>query len=78
VLSEGKASRSVRVRGLAVSFTVLAVAFCAGRFSLPVFYPVFADPKRFGWSHAAAAGGGSIVLLLIGLLGPSLGRLCDK
>jgi MFS family permease len=68
----------VRLRGLFVSFTVLAVAFCAGRFSLPVFYPVFADPKKFGWSHAAAAGGGSIVLLLIGLLGPLVGWLCDK
>lgn len=66
-----------RVRGLVVSFTVLAVAFCAGRFSLPVFYPVFADPKKFGWSHAAAAGGGSIVLLLIGVLGPLVGWLAD-
>jgi MFS family permease len=78
VLTEVKASRSVRVRGLFVSFTVLAVAFCAGRFSLPVFYPVFADPKKFGWSHAAAAGGGSVVLLLIGLLGPLVGWLADK
>ena len=78
VSPEVKASRSVRVRGLIVAFTVLAVAFCAGRFSLPVFYPVFADPKRFGWSHAAAAGGGSIVLLLIGVLGPLVGWLADK
>ena len=61
-----------------VSFTVLAVAFCAGRFSLPVFYPVFADPKKFAWSHAAAAGGGSVVLLLGGVLGPLVGWLTDK
>ncbi len=61
-----------------VAFAVLAVGFCAGRFSLPVFYPVFTDPKKFGWSHAQAAGGGSIVLLLIGLLGPLVGWLCDK
>ena len=67
-----------RVRALVVAFTVLAVAFCAGRFSLPVFYAVFADPKKFGWSHAAAAGGGSVVLLLIGVLGPLVGWLADK
>ncbi len=73
-----KYDRSVRIKGLLVSFTVLAVAFCAGRFSLPVFYPVFADPKKFGWSHAEAAGGGSVVLLLIGLLGPLVGWLADK
>jgi MFS family permease len=68
----------VRIKGLLVSFTVLAVAFCAGRFSLPVFYPVFADPKKFAWTHAEAAAGGSIVLLLIGLLGPLVGWLADK
>jgi MFS family permease len=73
-----KYNRSVRIKGLLVSFTVLAVAFCAGRFSLPVFYPVFADPKKFGWTHAEAAAGGSIVLLLIGLLGPLVGWLSDK
>lgn len=67
-----------RVRGLIVSFIVLAVGFCAGRFSLPVFYPVFADPKKFGWSHAQAAGGGSIALLLIGILGPLIGWLADR
>ena len=67
-----------RVRGLIVAFTVLAVGFCAGRFSLPVFYPVFADPKRFAWTHAQAAGGGSIVLLLGGILGPLIGWLADK
>ncbi len=61
-----------------VAFTALAVGFCAGRFSLPVFYPVFADPKKFGWSHAQAAGGGSIALLLIGILGPLIGWLADR
>lgn len=71
-------SASVRVRGLLVSFTVLAVAFCAGRFSLPVFYPVFANPKSFGWSHSEVVGGGSVVLLLIGLLGPLIGWLSDR
>src|SRR3984885_13612717 len=52
------------------------VAFCACRFSLPIFYPVFI--KRFGWSHAQVVGGGSIVLLLIGVLGPLVGWLADK
>jgi len=57
---------------------VLAIAFCAGRFSLPVFYPVFANPKSFGWSHSEVVGGGSVVLLLIGLLGPLIGWLADR
>jgi MFS family permease len=61
---------------LFVSFAVLMVAFCACRFSLPIFYPVFT--KRFGWSHAQVVGGGSIVLLLIGVLGPLIGWLADK
>ena|SRR5579863_5508777 len=61
---------------LLVSFTILMVAFCACRFSLPVFYPVFA--KKFGWTHAQVVGGGSIVLLLIGILGPLVGWLADK
>ncbi|HEY1756863.1 MAG TPA: MFS transporter [Bryobacteraceae bacterium] len=61
---------------LLVSFTVLMVAFCACRFSLPIFYPVFI--KRFGWNHAQVVGGGSIVLLLIGVLGPLIGWLADK
>src|SRR5580704_9706100 len=52
------------------------VAFCACRFSLPIFYPVFI--KRFGWSHAQVVGGGSIVLLLIGVLGPLIGWLADR
>jgi MFS family permease len=69
---------SARFKGLLVSFTVLAVAFCTRRFSLPVFYPVFADPKKFGGTHAEAAAGGSVVLLLIGLLGPLVGWLADK
>ena len=66
------ASRTVRLRAFVVSFTVLAVGFCAGRFSLPVFYPVFADQK-FGWTHAEAVGGGFFVLLLVGVLGPVIG-----
>lgn len=68
----------MRTRGLLVSFSVLAVGFCAGRFSLPVFYPVFTDPKKFGWSHAQAVGGGFFVLLLAGVLGPLVGWLADK
>ena len=76
--SHSSVSTVARARGLFVSFTVLAVAFCAGRFSLPVFYPVFADPKKFAWSHAAAAGGGSVVLLLGGVLGPLVGWFADK
>ena len=68
----------MRLRGLLVSFTVLAVGFCAGRFSLPVFYPVFTDPKKFGWTHAEAVGGGFFVLLLVGVLGPVIGWLADR
>jgi MFS family permease len=52
------------------------VAFCAGRFSLAIFYPVFI--KKFGWTHAQVVGGGSVVLLLIGILGPLVGWLADK
>ena len=61
---------------LATSFVILTVAFSFGLFSLPVFYPVLT--KKFGWSHAEAAAGGSIVLLLIGVLSPSIGWLVDK
>jgi MFS family permease len=52
------------------------IAFCAGRFSLPIFYPVFI--RKFGWTHAQVVGGGSVVLLLIGILGPLVGWLADK
>ena len=45
-------------------------------FSVPVFYGVFI--KKFHWTHAEAVAGGSIVLLLIGLLGPLVGRLADR
>jgi MFS family permease len=61
---------------LLVSFSVLTVAFSFGLFSLPVFYPILT--KKFGWTHAEAAAGGSIVLLLIGILGPLIGRLTDR
>ena len=61
---------------LLVSFTVLTVAFSFGLFSLPVFYPFLT--RTYGWNRAQAAAGGSIVLLLIGILGPVIGRLSDK
>src|SRR5262249_41594526 len=61
---------------LIVSFTILLVAFSFGLFSLPIFYPVLT--KQFGWTRAQAAGGGSIVLLLIGVLGPVIGKLSDR
>jgi MFS family permease len=45
-------------------------------FSLPVFYgPLI---KEFHWTRAEAAGGGSIALLLIGILGPAVGKLADR
>ena len=61
---------------LAVAFIVLTVAFSFGLFSLPVFYPALVT--KFGWNRAQAAGGGSIVLLLIGVLGPLIGRMTDR
>jgi MFS family permease len=65
-----------RPRALLAAFTVLAVAFSFGLFSLPVFYPALVG--SFHWSRAQAAGGGSIVLLLIGILGPLSGKLVDR
>ena len=62
-------------RALLTAFVVLAVAFSFGLYSLPVFYPVLL--ARDGWTRAEAAAGGSIVLLLIGVLGPLMGRLGD-
>jgi MFS family permease len=61
---------------LLAAFTILFVAFSFGLFSLPVFYPVLT--KAFNWNRAQAAGGGSIVLLLIGVLGPAIGKLADR
>jgi MFS family permease len=61
---------------LLASFTILMVAFSFGLFSLPIFYPVLT--REFGWTRAQAAGGGSIVLLLIGVLGPVIGKLADR
>jgi MFS family permease len=61
---------------LVATFTILLVAFSFGLFSLPVFYPFLV--KMFGWTRAQAAAGGSIVLLLIGVLGPIIGKLSDR
>lgn len=61
---------------LGAAFTVLTVAFSFGLFSLPVFYTALV--AQLGWTRAQAAGGGSIVLLLIGILGPIIGRLTDR
>src|SRR6185369_11462871 len=52
------------------------VAFSFALFSLPIFYPFLR--KTYGWSAAQASAGGSIVLLLIGVLGPLIGRLTDR
>jgi len=61
---------------LTASFIILMVAFSFALFSLPIFYPFLR--KTYGWSAAQASAGGSIVLLLIGVLGPLIGRLTDK
>ena len=61
---------------LAASFTILMVAFSFALFSLPIFYPFLR--RTYGWSAAQASAGGSIVLLLIGVLGPVIGRLTDR
>jgi MFS family permease len=61
---------------LAASFTILMVAFSFALFSLPIFYPFLL--RTYGWSAAQTSAGGSIVLLLIGVLGPAIGRLTDR
>ena len=61
---------------LAASFTILMVAFSFALFSLPIFYPFLR--RTYGWNAAQASAGGSIVLLLIGVLGPVIGRLTDR
>jgi len=61
---------------LTASFTILMVAFSFALFSLPIFYPFLR--KTYGWNAAQASAGGSIVLLLIGVLGPFIGRLTDR
>ncbi len=52
------------------------VAFSFALFSLPIFYPFLR--RAYGWNAAQASAGGSIVLLLIGVLGPIIGRLSDR
>ena len=61
---------------LAASFTILMVAFSFALFSLPIFYPILR--KTYHWNAAQASSGGSIVLLLIGVLGPFIGKLTDR
>jgi len=61
---------------LVASFTILMVAFSFALFSLPIFYPFLR--KTYHWNAAQASAGGSIVLLLIGVLGPFIGRLTDR
>ena len=61
---------------LTASFTILMVAFSFALFSLPIFYPFLR--KTYHWNAAQASAGGSIVLLLIGVLGPFIGRLTDR
>src|SRR6185503_16798463 len=52
------------------------VAFSFALFSLPIFYPFLR--RTYGWNAAQASAGGSIVLLLIGVLGPVIGKLTDR
>ena len=52
------------------------VAFSFALFSLPIFYPFLR--KTYHWNAAQASAGGSIVLLLIGVLGPFIGKLTDR
>ena len=61
---------------LTASFIILMVAFSFALFSLPIFYPFLR--RTYGWSAAQASAGGSIVLLLIGVLGPVIGKLTDR
>jgi MFS family permease len=61
---------------LTASFIILMVAFSFALFSLPIFYPFLR--RAYGWNAAQASAGGSIVLLLIGVLGPVIGRLTDR
>ena len=61
---------------MTASFIILMVAFSFALFSLPIFYPFLR--KTYGWNAAQASAGGSIVLLLIGVLGPFIGRLTDR
>jgi len=61
---------------LTASFTILMVAFSFALFSLPIFYPFLR--KTYHWNAAQASAGGSIVLLLIGVLGPFIGKLTDR
>jgi MFS family permease len=72
----GKTSARAAFPILLAAFIILFIAFSFGLFSLPVFYPVLT--KAFQWNRAQAAGGGSIVLLLIGVLGPLIGKLSDR
>ena len=74
--SAGKTLAAGALPILLAAFMILFVAFSFGLFSLPVFYPVLTG--TFKWSRAEAAGGGSIVLLLIGVMGPIIGKLADK
>ena len=68
--------RSAGWQVLTASFTILMVAFSFALFSLPIFYPFLR--RTYGWNAAQASAGGSIVLLLIGILGPIIGRLTDR
>ena len=61
---------------LTASFIILMVAFSFALFSLPIFYPFLR--RAYGWNAAQASAGGSIVLLLIGVLGPFIGKLTDR
>jgi MFS family permease len=61
---------------LTASFIILMVAFSFALFSLPIFYPFLR--RTYGWNAAQASAGGSIVLLLIGVLGPFIGKLTDR
>jgi MFS transporter, OFA family, oxalate/formate antiporter len=61
---------------LFTSFVILTVAFALGLFCWPPIYRPLT--RAYGWTFAQANAGGSIVLFLIGILSPFVGKLVDK
>lgn len=61
---------------LLTSFVILTVAFAFGLFCWPALYRPLT--RAHSWNFAQANAGGSIVLFLIGVLSPFVGRLVDR
>ncbi|HTR37078.1 MAG TPA: MFS transporter [Bryobacteraceae bacterium] len=61
--------------GVVATFLVLALPFSFAIFSLTTFYDSFAI--AFHWSRTNAVTGNSIILLLIGVLSPFIGKAVD-